>query len=120
MLHDSLHKCLALRGTGTGIIETKLAQQLAHLEQTPFFGVFIDLRKAFDAMDRGRCLEILVLHGVGPKMLRLIRNFWDSATNVCQAKGNYGRPFKAGSSVTQGRPLLAKLFIIVVNAMVRE
>jgi hypothetical protein len=74
VLHDSLHRCLAMRGTGTGIIEAKLAQQLAHLEQMPFFGVFINLRKAFDAMDRGRCLEILALHRVGPKMLCLIRN----------------------------------------------
>jgi hypothetical protein len=24
----------------------------------PFFGIFIDLKKAFDAMDRGRCLAI--------------------------------------------------------------
>ena len=69
ILHDSLHGCLAGWGTGTGIIEAKLAQQLAHLEQTPFFGVFINLKKAFDAMDRGRCLAILALHGVGPQML---------------------------------------------------
>jgi hypothetical protein len=33
------------------LTEAKLAQQLAHLEQTPFFGVFINLQKAFDAMD---------------------------------------------------------------------
>ena len=51
ILHDSLHGCLALRGMGTGIIEAKLVQQLAHLEQALFFGVFIDLWKAFDAMD---------------------------------------------------------------------
>ncbi len=120
ILHDSLHGCLALQGTGTGIIEAKLAQQLAHLEQTPFFGIFIDLRKAFDAMDRGCCLEILVLHGVGPKMLRLICNFWDWATNICWVKGNYGCPFKAGCGVTQGGPLSAKLFIILVNAVVWE
>jgi hypothetical protein len=47
-----------------------------------FFGVFIDLKKAFDAMDQGRCLEILALHGVGPNMLHLIRNFWDTAINM--------------------------------------
>ncbi len=51
VLHDSLHECLALRGTGTGIIEAKLVQQLMHLRQTPFFGIFIDLRKVFDVMD---------------------------------------------------------------------
>ena len=33
-------------------MEMKLAQQLAYLEQTPLFSIFIDLRKAFDAMDR--------------------------------------------------------------------
>ena len=75
ILHDSFHGCLAGRGMGTGIIEAKLAQQLAHLEQTPFFGVFIDLKKVFDAMDQSRCLAILALHGVGLRMRRLIRNF---------------------------------------------
>ena len=42
------------------------------------------------------------------------------ATNVCRAKGNYGRPFKAGRGVTQGGPLSAKLFNILVDAVVRE
>ncbi len=52
-LHESgsLHGCLAGRGTGMGIIGAKLAQQLAHLEQMPFFGVFINLKKVFNAMD---------------------------------------------------------------------
>jgi len=71
-------------------------------------------------MDRGRCLAILALHGVGLKMLRLIHSFWENATSVCRAKGNYGRPFKAGRGVTQGGPLLAKLFNIIVDAVVRE
>ena len=71
-------------------------------------------------MDQGRCLAILALHGVGPQMLQLIRNFWETATNVCRAKGNYGRPFKAGRGVTQGGPLSAKLFNILVDAVVRE
>jgi hypothetical protein len=35
-LHSSLHGCQNGRGTGTAIIEAKLAQQLAHLEQKPF------------------------------------------------------------------------------------
>jgi hypothetical protein len=101
-LHNSLHGCLAGQGTGSGIVEAKLAQQLTHLEQTPFFGVFIDLKMVFGAMDRGRCLTILALHGVGLRMHRLIHNFWDMAMNVCRAKGNYGWPFKAGRGVTQG------------------
>jgi len=88
--------------------------------ESTFFSVFIDLKKAFHAMDRGRCLTILALHGVGTKMLRLIHSFWETATNVCRAKGNYGRPFKAGHGVTQGGPLSVKLFIIIVDAVVCE
>jgi hypothetical protein len=37
-LHDSLHGCCNGRGTGTAVIEAKLSQQLAHIEQTPFYG----------------------------------------------------------------------------------
>ena len=53
-------------------------------------------------------------------MLRLIRNFWDTSINVCRAKGNYGQPFQAGCGVTQGGPLSAKLFNILVDAVARE
>ncbi len=86
----------------------------------PFFGIFIDLWKASDAMDQGCCLKILALHGVGPQMLHLIGNFWDSVTKLCWANGNYSQPFNAGHGVTQGGSLLAKLFNIVVNAVVQE
>ncbi len=119
-LHDSLHCCRDKRGTRTAIIEAKLAQQLAHLEQVPFYGVFLDLKKAFDSMDRERCLLILEGYGVGPRMIRLIRNFWRHAVLVCRASGNYGSPFCAGRGVTQGGPLSAKLFNILVDAVARE
>ena len=54
-LYDALHGFRAGRGCGTGIMEAKLAQQLAFIEQRPLYGIFLDLRKAYDAMDRGRC-----------------------------------------------------------------
>ena len=90
-----MHGFLKGRGTGTATAEAKLVQQLAFREQEALFETFIDLRKAYDAMDRGRCLEILEEYGVGPNMLRLIRFFWDYADLVCRAVGNYGAPFKA-------------------------
>ncbi len=75
VLHDSLHGCRNQRGTGTAVIEAKLTQQLAHIEQTPFYGVFVDLTKAFYAMDWERCLQLLGEYRAGPKMRRLIRHF---------------------------------------------
>ena len=66
-LHDALHGCGNQRGTGTAGIEAKLAQQLAHLEQVPFYGVFLDLKKAINAMDWERCILILKVIGSGPR-----------------------------------------------------
>jgi hypothetical protein len=94
-LHNALHGFRQKRGCGTGIMEAKLLQQLAFLEQCPLYGVFLDLRKAYDAMDRDRCLKILEDNGVSAKTSRLIRHFWDKATLVCKASDCYGALFKA-------------------------
>ena len=66
-LHDALHGCCNGLRTGTAGIEAKLAQQLAHLEQVPFYGVFLDLKKAINAMDWERCILILKVIGSGPR-----------------------------------------------------
>ena len=55
-LHDYLHGFRAKRGCGTGIMEAKLVQQLAYREQAPLFCIFLDLKKAYNAIDLGRCL----------------------------------------------------------------
>ena len=56
-------------------MEVKLVQQLAFVEQSPLYGLFLGLRKAYDAMDRGRCLQILEDCGVGPNARQLIKAF---------------------------------------------
>ena len=55
--------------------------------------VFIDLRKAYDAMDHMQCLEILGGYDVGPNILRLISYFWDNTELFCQTSGYYSKPF---------------------------
>ena len=119
-LHDCLHGFREKRGCGTGIMEAKLAQQLAFIERTPLYVIFIDLHKAYDAMHRGRCLEILRAAGVGEKALRLIARFWKYSVMACLAGGRYGRRFKARRGVTQGGPLSPTIFNLMVDAVVRE
>jgi hypothetical protein len=118
--HEALHWCRNRHGTGTAILEAKLAQQLAYLKQEPFYGVFLDLKKAFGAMDKERCLLILEGYGAGPNMVCLIHTFWWEATIVCCTSRNYRGPFQVGQGVTQGGALSVKLFNILVDAVIRE
>ena len=57
---------------GTATIEVKLTQQLAFLDHKPWHQIFLDLHKAYDAMDWEKTLEILADYGIGPKALRII------------------------------------------------
>ena len=64
-VHNSLHGFHAKRECSIGIMEAKLVQQLAFIEQCPLFGIFIDLRKAYDTMDRERVVDPLLQGGSG-------------------------------------------------------
>ena len=65
--HDILHGFRAGRGTGTATLEAKLLQQLAAMREKVLYVIFLDLTKAYDALDRSRSLEILEGCGVGHK-----------------------------------------------------
>ena len=55
-LHNVLHGFRIGRGTEKAILELKLVQELAIMDQDPLFLVFFELRKAYDTVDRG-CLR---------------------------------------------------------------
>ena len=44
---------------GGAVDRQRLTPLTTGARQTPLYGIFIDLRKAYDAMDRDRCLEIM-------------------------------------------------------------
>ena len=70
--HDFLHGFRAGRGTGTATLEAKLLQQLAALREEVLYVIFLDLNKAYDDLERSRCLDILKGYGVGPRARRLL------------------------------------------------
>ena len=73
--HDCLHGFVPRRGTGTGCIEAKLTQQLHRIAHRTLFSVFVDLRKAFDTVHRGRLLDTLAGYGVGPRIRGLLQYY---------------------------------------------
>ena len=82
--------------------------------------IFLDLTKAYDALDRSGCLEILEGYGVGPSARRLLTIYWCCLTMVAKAGGYYGKVFKRERGVTQGDPLSPNIFNVVVDAVVRH
>ena len=69
--HDALNGFRAGPGTGTATLEAKLLQQLVAMRDEVLYVIFLDLTKAYNALDRSRCLEILEGYGVGSSARRL-------------------------------------------------
>ena len=118
--HDALHGFRTGRGTGTATLESKLLQQLADMREEVLYVIFLDLTKAYDALDRSRCLEILEGYGVGPNARRLLKTYWRRLTMVARSGSYYGKAFKGERDVTQGDPLPTTIFNVVVDAVVQH
>ena len=96
----------------------KLLQQLAAMREEVLYVIFLDLTKAYDALDSSRCLGILEGYGVGPGARRLLHNYWRRLTMASRAGGYYGPAFKGARGVTQGDPLSPIIFNAEVDAVV--
>ena len=118
--HDVLHGFRAGCGTGTATLEVKLLQQLAPMREEVLYVIFLDLTKAYDALDRSRSLEILEGYRLGPQVRRLLLAFWRKSTMVDKAGGYFETGFKGERGVTQGDPLSPTIFNVVVDAVVRH
>ena len=82
--------------------------------------IFLDLTKAYDTLDRSRCLEILEGYGVGPNARRIMTTYWRRLTMVARAAGYYGTAFGGERGVTQGEPLYPTIFNVVGDVVVRH
>ena len=67
--------------------------------------IFLDLHKAYNALDRYRCLDILEGYGVVPGACWLLQTYWRRLTMVAREGGYYGTAFQGDRGVTQGDPL---------------
>ena len=68
-------------------LQAKLLQQLTSMMEVVLFEVFLDTQKAYDTLDRDRCLGILVVYGVIPRTIRLLQTYWGCVTTVARSGG---------------------------------
>ena len=46
------------------------------MRETVLHSILIDLRKAYDALDRDCCLDVLAGYGVLTRTLRIMQKYW--------------------------------------------
>jgi hypothetical protein len=118
-LHDAIHGFRSGRGTGTATIEAKLLMQLAQRANKPLHMIFMDLKKAYDTLDRDRTMKILQGYGVGENIRRIIGEIWNGDTMVTKQSGFFGKPFRATRGVRQGDIMSPFIFNIICDAVIR-
>ena len=74
--HEVLHGFRTGKGMGATIIELKLSQELSGVCRDPLSLVFLYLRKAYDAVDRKRLIQILEGYGAVTCPCGILETFW--------------------------------------------
>ena len=118
--HYSLHGFHAGRGTGTTTLEEKLLQQIIAIRDTVLHYIFLDLRKAYNALDMDHCLDILAGYGVGNRTLHILRTYWVWIQMAVKTGVHYVTVFQRHHGVTQGDPLSPTTFNMVVDTLIRH
>ena len=64
------------------------------MREEVLYVIFLNLTKAYDALDSARSLEILKGYGLVVIVRRMLREYWDRTTMVARAGCYYGKGFK--------------------------
>ena len=120
VLHNALHGFRGGQESGTYTLEAKLAQHLAGLAHDTPFQVFLDIRNAYDSLDKEKFLEVLSGYGVGKNLIPLLKSYWERH-RIAPNTGKFLRnEFRTGRGLTQGYPTSPMTFNIVVSAVVHK
>ena len=83
------------------------------------YQVYLDLKKAYDSIDRDRVIHIMKRYGVGPNICRYVQNVWTNQSFLLRQSGFYSDPFQVERGCTQGDIDSPIIFNIIVDAVLR-
>ena len=81
---------------------------------------FIDFKKAFDTIHRGKMLRILKAYGIPPNLLRAIEKMYSNTKAKIVTPDGETEMFEITAGVLQGDTLAPFLFIIVLDYALRK
>ena len=71
-----LHRFITDRGTCTAYIYAKLLKHIMDIREEVLCEILLDLHKAYDTLDHGHSLDIIVEYGVVPWARFLPQKYW--------------------------------------------
>ena len=108
-----------LRSTLMAIGALKGLAEEAQRKGKNFCTLFIDIKKAYDSVDREKMFGILKLYGFGPHALAILRSVYEDQIFL-RLDGRLGSPFSSGRGVRQGCLLSPLIFVIVLDWAFRQ
>ena len=110
------------RSTVDMLFVVRRLQELARARKTPLYMCFVDLKKAYDSVDRELLWKVLTRAGVPNEMITIIRQFHDGMqARVCMDDGSLSEWFEVTQGLRQGcvlSPLLFNIFFAAVLEVV--
>jgi len=108
------------RGTVGQILAIRRMLEGIKARNLPAVLTFVDFRKAFDSVHRGKMCKILSAYGIPPKLAAAIRCMYDTTEAKVISPDGETREFEIQAGVLQGDTLAPFLFIIVLDYCLRQ
>ena len=105
------------RGCIDHIFTLRQILEQRHLYKRPTILVFLDLKAAFDSVDRSALLTTLVNEGMPLKFVNIIHSLYSQTRGRVRVYGELSKSFLTTSGVRQGCPLSPFLFNIVMDVV---
>ena len=93
---------------------------LDSIDHEALFLVFLDLRKAYDTLDRGLFLQTPEGYGAGPKTHGILVELWENQWVVTRQSGHHGPQFWATRGTTKWGFPFTILFNVDFDSVVRH
>jgi exonuclease III len=102
------------RSTEDGMFILRRLSEEVVKNSEKMYATFVDLKKAYDTVDRQLMWAVLAKRGIPRTVLRLLRNFYDGMQSRVRHAGKLSQPFETRRGLRQGCVLSPMLFIFYI------